>query len=199
LLASGFVLSCVWTLVLLAFHLRSGESGHRRFIHIFSILIFGQFLFGLIISAWNENVVFEYTVTQISEGFTGVSRFGAFLLISLIIFLICWTLAYGIYRLNNYSQRIGHLAKALFLACFCYLALFSLYKEVSRVSGMFKSKNNLILIVLDGLSTRYLSTYTPGEKTPGMDTVAAQSKVYTNIRTNHTHTFGYFNTLYSGR
>ena len=110
LLASGFVLSCVWTLVLLAFHLRSGESGHRRFIHIFSILIFGQFLFGLIISAWNENVVFEYTVTQISEGFTGVSRFGAFLLISLIIFLICWTLAYGIYRLNNYSQRIGQFA-----------------------------------------------------------------------------------------
>ncbi len=32
-----------------------------------------------------------------------------------------------------------------------------------------------------------------------MDEVAAQSTVYTNIRTNHTHTFGYFSTLYSGR
>jgi arylsulfatase A-like enzyme len=197
-LAIGFLLALIWTLFVLPFHLRAGEITHRRFLNGFSILLFGQILFGLIISFWNGDVVFEYTVTQLSESITALSRFGSFFALSTIIFLICWVLAFGIHRFNNYSQRISQLTRALFLASFCYLTVFSIYQEVTRVSGMFKSKNNLIFIVLDGLSTRYINTYTPGEKTPDMNAVAAQSMVYTNIRTNHTHTFGYFNTIYSG-
>jgi glucan phosphoethanolaminetransferase (alkaline phosphatase superfamily) len=197
-LATSFLFACIWTLAFLPFHLRVGEIVHQRFLNGFSILLFGQILFGLCISAWSENVVFDYTVTQLSKSTTELSRLKSFLTLSTVIFLICWVLAFGIHRLNNYSQRINQLTRALFLTGFCYLVVFSVYQEITRVSGMFKPKKNLIFIVLDGLSTRYLSTYTPGEKTPGMDSVAAQSMVYTNIRTNHTHTFGYFNTIYSG-
>jgi hypothetical protein len=197
-LATGFLSSFIWTLAFLPFHLCAGEIAHRRFLKGSSVLLFGQILFGLIISIWNEDVVFEYTVTQLSEGINELSRFESFLALSTVIFLICWALAFGIYRLNNYSQRINQLARTLFLASFCYLAVFSIYQGIVRASGMFKPKNNLILIVLDGLSTRYINTYAPGEKTPDMNAVAAQSMVYTNIRTNHTHTFGYFNALYSG-
>jgi arylsulfatase A-like enzyme len=197
-LATGFLSALIWTLVLLPFHLRAGEIIHRRFLNGFSILLFGQILFGMVISFWNGDVVFEYTVTQFSEGMNDLSRFESFLVLSTAIFLICWALAFGIHRFNNYSQRISRLTRTLFLVSFCYLAVFSIYQEVKRASGMFKSKNNLIFIVLDGLSTRYINTYTSGEKTPDMNAVAAQSMVYTNIRTNHTHTFGYFNTIYSG-
>jgi hypothetical protein len=197
-LATSFLFTCIWVLALLPFHLRAGEAAHRHFLNGFSILLFGQILFGLSISAWNENVVFEYTVTQINESMSGLSHFESFLTLSTSILLICWALAFGFHRLNNYSQRMNQLARTLFLTGLCYLFLFSVYQETIRVSEMFKSKTNLIFIVLDGLSTRYLSTYASGEKTPSMDTVASQSMVYTNIRTNHTHTFGYFNTIYSG-
>jgi hypothetical protein len=198
-LATAFILSFAFTSILLFFHFKTGDAAHTHFLKIFSILILGQILFGMLISYWDGNVVFEYTITQLSMNAFGGSRVKAYFSAGIIILIFSCTLSYLISRFNHYTPRMVTLGKAFFIISFIYFTGFSVYKQISYLSGSSKPKKNLILIVLDGLSTRYLSTYSPDIKTPEMDEIAAQSMVYTNIRTNHTHTFGYFSTLYSGR
>jgi hypothetical protein len=60
-------------------------------------------------------------------------------------------------------------------------------------------KQNIILIVMDGLSTKYLEPYNPAENTPFFKKIASESIVYKNIRTNFAFTSGFFYTLYSGK
>jgi len=198
-LATALTLSFATTPILLIFHLRTGDTAQAQFLKVLSILILGQILFGMLISYWDGNVVFEYTITQLSVNSFGGSRVEAYLSAGIIILIFSWALAYLISRFNHYTPRMVTLGKTFFIASFIYLTGFSVYKESSYLFGSSKPKRNLILIVLDGLSTRYLSTYSPEVKTPVMDEIAAHSMVYTNIRTNHTYTFGYFSTLYSGR
>jgi hypothetical protein len=58
---------------------------------------------------------------------------------------------------------------------------------------------NAVLVVLDGLSTRYLSPYADDADTPGFEEVAADSVRFTRAHTDYAYTAGYFGTLYSGR
>jgi len=57
---------------------------------------------------------------------------------------------------------------------------------------------NAVLVVLDGLSTRYLSPYAPDADTPGFEEVAADSLRFTRAHTDYVYTAGYFGTLYTG-
>ncbi len=57
---------------------------------------------------------------------------------------------------------------------------------------------NAVLVVLDGLSTRYLSPYADDADTPGFEEVAADSIRFTRAHTDYVYTAGFFGTLYTG-
>jgi len=58
---------------------------------------------------------------------------------------------------------------------------------------------NVVLIVLDALSTRYLEPYDGRAETPIFDQLADEGVLYKNMITNRPYTNEFFRTFFSGR
>ncbi len=200
LVASGWLLALVlFVPVALVFYF-TGNAVRERCLNGFSILALGLMLFGFCVHFLDTSELFHFTLKQIQESWLPFDAFPVYGIAIAALGLLCFALAVFLARAPDIRKRVVSLSYgvtalgAVLFLLFPALSFFS----ASAADGK-ELRRNAILIVLDGLSTKYLSPYNPKENTPEFDALAASSVKYTNIRTNFTHTSGFFYTLYSGQ
>lgn len=186
--ATGFIAFAVLMLLLALIAIVSRPPALPGLLKGLRALAFCFILFGFII------LIIDSQVLQNSSN-------ARFLGITALILFLCVLLGWKLVDRPDLSQRLTFLATGVFVASAALLAVTFLQKGrgPEGVAAAPGKKQNAILIVIDGLSTKNLSTYNPEAHSPFFDEIAAQSVVYTNIRSNFAFTSGFFYSLYSGR
>ena len=171
------------------------------FLRWFSVLILAQILFGFLIHFLDGHPVFHFTLNLLEEHGMPTGRLGVFGVVSLGLLAACFGIACGLSRLSPYHARVLLLSRGAAAAGLAFLILIPglRFFTDSPAGASKEDRRNVVLIVLDGLSTRYLAPYNPEENTPEFAALAQEGVLYTNVRTNFTHTSGFFYALHSGQ
>ncbi len=186
-ISTAFFLFLILALPLAGLLLITKENSVNKLSRWFSALVFGLFLFGFSIH-FLDNYVIE------------TNSIAVFITICCAIFALVLFIGLRLSRNSEFSLRIIQLSRiniALVLMLFAFLTINAIFIEEKPVAQL--KNQNVIIIVLDGLSTKYLTPYNPDADSPFFNEIAAESMLYTNIRTNFAFTSGYFYDLYSGR
>jgi len=199
-LGGALILSAMPALIFALFMMRAGPTQTASAVRTLSCLIFGLLVFGLLVHYLDSSVVYLYTLDQAGEYFKVSGKLERFLLGTGALFLMSLLVAWLIVKAMDYSDRVQVLSRcALGLALISFLVVRGMDVGGIKATARENPKANMILIVLDGLSAKYLEPYNPGERTPFFRELASESVLFTNMRTNFTYTSGFFYGLYSGR
>ena len=200
LLAAGCLLAIVLAVPVVTAVYFSNAALKERGLRLFSILAFSLILFGFLIHFLESSEVFRFTLRQIDANWTQAGETGVYGIVVSGSLLVCLLLACFFSRVTDIHPRVVSLSYGVTALG---IALLLLIPVVSSFSGSSlkarEARRNAVLIVLDGLSTKYLSPYNPDANTPEFAALAEASVLYTNVRTNFTHTSGFFYALHAGQ
>jgi hypothetical protein len=93
--------------------------------------------------------------------------------------------------------RIRPVARLLMLAAVIFVLSAKTYFFLQKHAPQADKPKNVIMVVLDSLSTSCIREYNP-EATLAIEDISADYALFENIRTNFTYTYGYFDALFSG-
>lgn len=196
----GFIVSLVLIFPLMLVTRLVPGSVSQRIGKALALLSFGLILFGFLANYLDNDEVFNYTLDRLKENFFHGDRFSAYVKTALMLYLSCFLLGLLLSRFLDMKERITSLARVITSLALVFVLFFQLHRWFSpEALSASPPKQNMILIVLDGLSAKYLDPYNPAENTPFFKEIASESVVYTNIRTNFAYTSGFFYALYSGK
>lgn len=149
--------------------------------------IYAVFFFGFVI-----NIVDRY-VYQFKTFTSLIIIAGLFLLLSLVMFS-------GRDDRNQLKTKITLLAKWYTTVALVLLLLLTSFRHIQK-QFLYKATRvkNVVMIVMDGLSTAVLPCYNPAININGFEELLHKSRLFFNARTNYTYTPGYFGVLYAGR
>ncbi len=200
LVAMGWLLALVLAVPLALVLYFTGEGFKERGLKGLSVLALTQILFGFSVHYLDTSEVFQFSLQQVQAHWTGTGEFVVYLIAVAGIWALCFVLAALFARAMDIRPRVVSLSYGVTALGFVLLWLFPAVNALTAPSSVQKEvRRNAILIVLDGLSTKYLSPYNPDEDTPEFAQLAESAVLYSNVRTNFTHTSGFFYTLHAGR
>jgi hypothetical protein len=99
---------------------------------------------------------------------------------------------------NTIIEKIKPISKLLLLvlAIFFFSLKTCMFFQYQKSST--KKSKNVVLFVMDGLSTSFIKEYNP-DASLSIGDISSDFVIFENIRTNYTHTYGYFDALFSGQ
>jgi len=100
---------------------------------------------------------------------------------------------------NILAQRLYKLSGIITLLGLSLTVLLTGFRHLKRqFSTPMKNRKNVVFIVMDAMSTKYLPIYNPKVKNKDFTEIVENSILYMNIYTDYTYTHGYFGVFYSG-
>lgn len=118
-----------------------------------------------------------------------------------IVNLLCVVLSGFITRKisdKTIFERIKPIASLFMAAALIFVFAAKTYFLLQKQEPRAGQPKNVILIVLDSLSTSCIREYNPGAAL-AIEDISPEYALCENIRTNFTYTYGYFDALFSGR
>lgn len=142
-----------------------------------------------------SNIFFGFIVFTSETFVYKIDSLFLFFVFSLAVYAGCIALALKKEDIVSTSTKLSRAVTLILMGVFVSLKLYHWKKK----SPADLKAGNVVLIILDGLSTKYLSPYSSVADTPGFDKIVQESILFVNARTNHSYTNRYFGTLYSGK
>jgi len=167
-----------------------GAKAKEGIASFLSSLVLTNILFGFTVNAAS---LFDVLVYQIKPRVL-------FLALTVVLYGVSYGAVILMSRGKPLEARVINFARRATLFSFVVLAVLVsfgyLRKGTTSPEG---GRKNVVMIVIDGLSTRALPFYNPGVASEEFEEIARESRLYTKAYTNLPYTSGYFSVLYSGR
>jgi len=119
-------------------------------------------------------------------------------ILALGFFCIALLLSIFLLRDKTISGQIRLISIRTSILAGSFVIILTLIRKMPDLRRADPNRKNVVMLVLDGLSTQYLPLYNPEITLQDFSDIASGGMLYKNCHTNFTYTGDYFYTLYSG-